>query len=110
MTNQPEALRVADMLESAWRLNGLAYESYATRLLREQHAALEKKSDAIQRLWKERDQFRAVVELLLAAVLAEREACAQIVDANAAACANNSMLRDVLRGNAAAIRARGEKP
>ena len=82
----------------------------AAGMMREQHAALEKKSDAIQRLWKERDQFRAVVELLLAAVLAEREACAQIVDANAAACANNSMLRDVLRGNAAAIRARGEKP
>lgn len=40
----------------------------------------------------------------------EREACAQIIDANAAACANNSMLQDVLRGNAAAIRARGEKP
>ena len=40
----------------------------------------------------------------------EREACAKIVDANAAACANNSMLQDVLRGNAAAMRARGEKP
>lgn len=39
---------------------------------------------------------------------AEREACAQILDANAAACKNNSMLRDVLVANAAAIRARGE--
>ena len=73
MTNQPEALRVADMLESAWRLNGLAYESYATRLLREQHAALEKKSDAIQRLWKERDQLRAEVERL-------REALNEMLD------------------------------
>ena len=49
------------------------------------------------------------IERLRDEVLAEREACAQIVDANAAACANNSMLQDVLRGNAAAIRARGEK-
>lgn len=39
---------------------------------------------------------------------AEREACAQILDHNANACANNSMLRDVLQGNATAIRARKE--
>ncbi len=38
---------------------------------------------------------------------AEREACAQILDHNANACANNSILRDVLQGNATAIRARG---
>ena len=38
----------------------------------------------------------------------EREACAQIVERNAAACDNNAMLRDVLMGNAEAIRARGE--
>ena len=42
------------------------------------------------------------------AVAAEREVCAQILDRNAAACANNSMLRDVLEGNAAAIRARSQ--
>ena len=42
-------------------------------------------------------------------VAAEREACARICVANAEACNNNSMLRDVLAGNAAAIRARGEK-
>ena len=51
-------------------------------------------------------RFAALIEQRAAA--AEREACAKIVDANAAACANNSMLQDVLRGNAAAIRARGE--
>lgn len=51
-------------------------------------------------------RFAALIEQRAAD--AEREACAQIVDANAAACANNSMLQDVLRGNAAAIRARGE--
>jgi len=42
------------------------------------------------------------------AVLAEREACAQILDRNAAVCENNSMVRDVLVGNALAIRARGK--
>lgn len=52
------------------------------------------------------ERFAALIEQRAAA--AEREACAQIVDANAAACANNSMLQDVLRGNAAAIRARGQ--
>ncbi len=36
----------------------------------------------------------------------EREACAQIVERNAAACDNHVMLRDVLMSNAAAIRAR----
>ena len=36
----------------------------------------------------------------------EREACAQIVERNAAACDNHAMLRDVLMSNAAAIRAR----
>jgi hypothetical protein len=40
---------------------------------------------------------------------AEREACARILDSNAEACKNNSMLADVLAGNALAIRARGEK-
>lgn len=40
-------------------------------------------------------------------VTAEREACAQIVELNADRCSNNTMLRDVLIGNAAAIRARG---
>ena len=41
-------------------------------------------------------------------VAAEREACAQIVERNAAACDNHAMLRDVLTSNAAAIRARGD--
>jgi hypothetical protein len=42
------------------------------------------------------------------AIKAEREACALVCDANAEACNNNSMLRDVLAGNAAAIRARSK--
>ena len=38
----------------------------------------------------------------------EREACAQIVERNAATCDSNTALRDILMSNAAAIRARGE--
>ena len=52
---------------------------------------------------------RAGVEHRLAlyeALQQEREACAQIVDRNAAACVNYAMLRDILMSNAAAIRAR----
>ncbi len=44
---------------------------------------------------------------LVAAV--EREACAEILERNAEACKNNSMLADVLIGNALAIRARGKE-
>ena len=39
----------------------------------------------------------------------EREECAKLVDANADACVMNSTAQMVLRSNAAAIRARGEK-
>ena len=39
---------------------------------------------------------------------AEREACAQIVERNASACRAHSELHDILRANAAAIRARGD--
>ena len=39
---------------------------------------------------------------------AEREACAQIVERNAAACRPHSELHDVLSANAMAIRARGD--
>ncbi len=38
----------------------------------------------------------------------EREACAQLVERNADVCGSNTMLCDVLRGNATAIRARGD--
>ena len=40
---------------------------------------------------------------------AEREACAKLVDENAKACTNNSMVQMVLYANATAIRARGQK-
>ena len=39
---------------------------------------------------------------------AERDACAQIVERNAAACRPHSELHDILSANAAAIRARGD--
>jgi hypothetical protein len=42
------------------------------------------------------------------AVLAEREACAAILDANAMACENPSW-RSLLQANAQEVRARGEK-
>ena len=48
------------------------------------------------------DHRRALYE----ALQQEREACAQVVERNAAACDNHAMLRDVLMSNAAAIRAR----
>ena len=48
------------------------------------------------------EQRRALHE----ALQQEREACAQIVELNAAACVTNAMLRDILMSNAAAIRAR----
>lgn len=40
---------------------------------------------------------------------AEREACAQIVERNAAACRPHSELHDVLSANALAIRARAKE-
>ena len=48
------------------------------------------------------DHRRALYE----ALQQEREACAQIVERNAAACVSDVMLRDILMSNAAAIRAR----
>lgn len=46
---------------------------------------------------------------LEAAVKAEREACAALVDANAMAC-TSPISRSLLQSNAAAIRARGQDP
>jgi hypothetical protein len=46
---------------------------------------------------------------LEAAVKAEREACATLLEANAMAC-ENPVHRSLLQANAAAIRARGQDP
>ena len=53
--------------------------------------------------WDHLEQFAALV------AASERESCALILDRNAEVCHANSPLRDVLEGNAAAIRARGDK-
>ena len=57
---------------------------------------------------KERIALAGVVHrrALHEALQQEREACAKIVERNAAACDNHAMLRNVLMSNAAAIRAR----
>lgn len=52
---------------------------------------------------------RALRELIDCVRAQEIEACAQILDRNVAVCLNNSMLADVLAGNAIAIRARKDK-
>ena len=54
--------------------------------------------------WGNEAHFQRFAALVAAA---ERDECAKVCDLNAEVCNNNSMLRDVLMGNAAAIRARG---
>ena len=58
---QPEALRLADHLEREYYVPA-AYE------LRRLYADNEKKSEAIQRLWKERDELRVQRDALLEAL------------------------------------------
>ena len=56
------------------------------------------------------DSIVGIDQVLMFAALvaaAEREACAQIVERNAAACRTNSDLHDILSANALAIRQRG---
>jgi hypothetical protein len=65
------------------------------RLIKDWMVLCEQDSDALSRF-----------STLVAA--AEREACAQILDRNVAVCGNNTPMRDVLTGNALAIRARGQ--
>jgi hypothetical protein len=52
-----EALRLADLLETGaiWQ-----DQEAAAAELRRLHSELERKSDAIQRLWKERDELRTL--------------------------------------------------
>ena len=61
-------------------------------------------TDGIE-LQHEIDAVTRFAELVAAA---ERDACAQIVERNAATCDSNTALRDILMSNAAAIRARGD--
>ena len=58
--------------------------------------------------WGTEAHFQNFAQALMKMVAAaEREACAKVVDASAAACLNNPALADVLDGSAAAIRNRG---
>ena len=63
---QPEALRLADFLEDVLHDWTCAHDAAAE--LRRLHADNEKKSEAIQRLWKERDELRAQRDELLEAL------------------------------------------
>ena len=49
-----------------------------------------------------------LLRLVALVASAEREACAQLVERNAAACRTHSELHDILSANAMAIRARGD--
>jgi hypothetical protein len=53
------------------------------------------------------DVFGMMEMMVEEAVLAEREACAAILDANATAC-ENPLWRSLLQSNAQAIRVRGQ--
>lgn len=53
------------------------------------------------------DTWKMVQMLVEEAVLAEREECAKILDANAMAC-ESPIMRSLLQSNAQAIRARGQ--
>ena len=62
--------------------------------------------DDMAKAWSEavEAEYKAQIE---AAVLAEREACAKILDANALAC-ESPIMRSLLQSNAQAIRVRGQ--
>ena len=66
MTQQTEAQRLADALEEKPDSDGHCRQAAAE--LRRMEAELERKSDAIQRLWKERDTLQAVNAQLLEAL------------------------------------------
>ena len=55
------------------------------------------------------DTWKMVQMLIEEAVLAEREECAKILDANAMAC-ESPIMRSLLQSNAQAIRVRGQEP
>ena len=55
-----------------------------------------------------RADFETAHARMMTSAAVEREACAQIVERNAAACRTHSELHDILSANAMAIRARGD--
>ena len=62
--------------------------------------------DDMAKMWSEavHAEYKAQIE---AAVLAEREECAKILDANAMAC-HTPIMRSLLQANAQTIRVRGQ--
>ena len=75
MSTQPATLRLADQLDADATINDMGrkpnpkcHKRQAAAELRRLDAELERKSDAIQRLWKERDDLRAVNAQLLQAL------------------------------------------
>ena len=62
--------------------------------------------DDLAKMWSEavHAEYKAQIE---EAVLAEREECAKILDANAMAC-ESLIMRSLLQSNAQAIRVRGQ--
>ena len=73
-----EALRLADLLETGaiWQ-----DQEAAAAELRRLHAELERKSDAIQRLWKERDELRSECRTLVRQNGEWQELNAELVEA-----------------------------
>jgi hypothetical protein len=65
MTKQSEAQRLADELDA---YHTAPHHKQAAAELRRLEGELERKSNAIQRLWKERDDLRAVNAQLLEAL------------------------------------------
>lgn len=76
-------------------------------------AVMRAAADEIERLQSViaglRADFETAHALMMTSAEREREACAALVEKNADICGPETMLCDVLRGNAQAIRARGEK-
>lgn len=62
MNAQPEALLVADELLALFGPTEI--DERAAAELRRLHSEVERKSDAIQRVWKERDELRAEASML----------------------------------------------
>ena len=73
-----EALRLADLLETGaiWQ-----DQEAAAAELRRLHSELERKSDAIQRLWKERDELRSECRTLVRQNGEWQELNAELVEA-----------------------------
>lgn len=89
MTQQPDAIRMADLLERMPDIFKHPIDKMAAAELRRLHAELERKSDAIQKLWKERDALRDELELQKALAAEAQAMAAELLDEN-----------EVLRANA----------